>query len=393
MGRERMVPGDFGSISTKQVAPDKFEATCWYREESGKRRQKYATATTKAKAIAALKRRLAAQSPSTGTQLHRDSTINELADAWWRRTTLENTRQASTLRQYKHALDTIVRRELGTLRISEATTQRLDAKVQEWIESGKLSRARIGRLTLSALFGHAIKVGVISVDPVRGTTSVPKTDNEIRSLSTADIPVLVNAARKWDSKVKPGPKSLNPLADIVILMLGTGCRTGEALAVRWGDINFNASTVVIRGTIVEVKGQTPIRKDTTKSKAGMRTLAVDPFVMRMLEIRHTQRPVASQNPNDAVYVTSNGTWLSPSNVRRQWRTVREAAGYDWVIPTTFRKTVATQVARTNGAASVASQLGHASEQVARLHYISKAPLAPDNSAVTEKFWEGIDDIS
>lgn len=152
MGRARMAPGERGSISTRLVKGGQYEAVCWFREESGERRQKYATGSSGPKAEAALKKRLKEHADTVGGALTKESTINELADAWWKRITLESELEASTLRQYEGALNTIVRRELGNLRIGDATTQRLDLKVQEWIVSGKLSRARVGKSILNALF-------------------------------------------------------------------------------------------------------------------------------------------------------------------------------------------------------------------------------------------------
>ena len=46
------------------------------------------------------------------------------------------------------------------------------------------------------------------------------------------------------------------------------------------------------------------------------------------------------NPNDAIFASRKGTWMSTNNVRRQWRQARAEADLAWVTPHTFRKTVA-----------------------------------------------------
>lgn len=93
---------------------------------------------------------------------------------------------------------------------------------------------------------------------------------------------------------------------------------------------------------------------------------------------------AADNPHDAIFASRRGTWLSPQNVRRQWRQARAEAGFEWVTPHTFRKTVATLIDKEADAKSAAAQLGHATEQITNKHYIAKPALAPDSSDILEQ---------
>ena len=84
-----------------------------------------------------------------------------------------------------------------------------------------------------------------------------------------------------------------------------------------------------------------------------------------------------------------GTWLSPNNVRRQWREARKNTGLEWVIPKTFRKTVATHVDAEAGRKAVSEQLGHADEKVTDTHYIEPKPRrAPDVSHILQTLGAG-----
>lgn len=84
-----------------------------------------------------------------------------------------------------------------------------------------------------------------------------------------------------------------------------------------------------------------------------------------------------------MFPSRNGTWLSPHNVRRQWREARDDTGFGWVTPHTFRKTVATIIDAEDSTKTAAAQLGHASEDVTTTHYIQKPHLAPDSSNLLE----------
>ena len=84
------------------------------------------------------------------------------------------------------------------------------------------------------------------------------------------------------------------------------------------------------------------------------------------------------------FASRRATWLSPNNVRRQWRQARADTGLEWVTPHTFRKTVATLIDKEDDTKTAAAQLGHACEQITDAYYIAKPVLAPDVSDILEQ---------
>jgi integrase len=136
--------------------------------------------------------------------------------------------------------------------------------------------------------------------------------------------------------------------------------------------------VTISGTIVFLKGKGFYRQSRPKSHAGFRTLTLPRFAVNTLLNR---KLVAATNPYDAVFVSRRGNWLSPNNVRRQWRQARTDTGLEWVTPYIFRKTVATLIDKEADRKSAAAQLGHANEQITAKHYIAKPAIAPDVSDI------------
>ncbi|WP_443083960.1 site-specific integrase [Verrucosispora sp. WMMA2121] len=166
-------------------------------------------------------------------------------------------------------------------------------------------------------------------------------------------------------------------------MLATGARIGEILALRWEDLDLAAArpTLTICGTLVYVKGQGIFRQPWTKSDAGYRMLVLPRFAVGMLIARNVG---AADNPHDAIFASRRGTWLSPNNVRRQWRQARADTDLDWVTPHSFRKTVATLIKEEADTKSAAAQLGHCSEEITTTYYIAKPVQAPDVSDVLER---------
>ena len=49
------------------------------------------------------------------------------------------------------------------------------------------------------------------------------------------------AVRRWVNADRPGPKATGDMADIIDLMLATGCRIGEILALRWSDLDLDGA--------------------------------------------------------------------------------------------------------------------------------------------------------
>jgi integrase len=130
-----------------------------------------------------------------------------------------------------------------------------------------------------------------------------------------------------------------------------------------------------------VSGQGFFRQPWTKSDAGYRMVILPRFAVGMLLAR---KLVAADNLHDAIFASQRGTWLSPNNVRRQWRQARADTDLSWVTPHTFRKTVATLIKEETDTKSAAAQLGHSSEEVTDTYYIAKPVQAPDVSGILER---------
>ncbi len=126
------------------------------------------------------------------------------------------------------------------------------------------------------------------------------------------------------------------MADIIDVMLGTGARIGEVLALRWRDIDLEAKRVRISATIKTETGPGTYRKPL----AIARDTELSEFANAVLRRRQSR----SCNPHiDAVFTTRNGTWQQVNNVERRWRQIRKDAGLDWVTPELFRHSVVREV--------------------------------------------------
>jgi integrase len=78
---------------------------------------------------------------------------------------------------------------------------------------------------------------------------VHRTATESQALTLAELERVRTAVQAWLTKDRPGPKSSSDMADIIELILATGARIGEVLALRWSDIDLVTKTVVVNATI------------------------------------------------------------------------------------------------------------------------------------------------
>ena len=380
-GRPPTSLGTWGMIRTTSVREGVYRARTRIRDTDGVTREVTATGTTSAAAERALREKLVDRATPTQQAITADTTIAALAALWLTFLRDEGRIEATTVTEYERVLDKVVIPELGGLRLREVTTSRLDLFLVR-LRRTSVSRQRKTKVVIGAMLGMAVRHDALAVNPVQQTSRIHRERSETRSLTLEDLSTVREALRAWTARQRPGPKASSDMADIIDLMLATGARIGEILAVRWVDVALDATrpTLSINGTIKTEPGRGTYRKPTPKSDASVRTVVLPDFAIAVLK----RRLAAARNRDDAVFPTRNGTWQQVNNVERRWRQVRKDTGLEWVTPHTFRKTVATLISERVDAETASQQLGHSSPAITREFYISKPTIAADVAHVLDE---------
>src|SRR3546814_17609420 len=81
----------------------------------------------------------------------------------------------------------------------------------------------------------AVRHDALVTNPVQQTSRLRREKAEPRSLSASDLEAVRTALSSWADQSRPGPKANSDMADKIDLMLDTGARIGEILALRWID--------------------------------------------------------------------------------------------------------------------------------------------------------------
>lgn len=258
-----------------------------------------------------------------------DSTVVDLVDHWLQQLRVDGRLERTTINEYERVLRTLVVPELGHKRIDELTTERVNELLAE-LGQQSLNRQRKAKVILGAMLDFAIAYGALAYNPVRGSLSISRPTAAHHVLSPGEVANVQAAVREWLGKERPGPRSSGDMADIIEVMLATGARIGEVLALRWRDIDLYARTVEINGTIKTESGKGTYRKAISRP----RTLELTESTTLLLGRRRRTEPT---NLLDAVFSTRNATWQQVNNVERRWRQIRRDGGLDWITPDLFRR--------------------------------------------------------
>lgn len=188
-----------------------------------------------------------------------------------------------------------------------------------------------------------------------------KPKREPRALTTTERIKLVEQLQ-GDEKARR-----RDLPDLVFFMLATGCRIGEALAVLWSQVDFEAGTVEITSTLIRVRGEGLLRK-VTKSRAGERKLPLPESAVAILR----RRFMAGARLDQPVFSDFLGSFRDPANVRRELREARGKETLAWITSHAFRKTAATILDEAAlSARLVADHLGHARPSMTQDVYLGR----------------------
>lgn len=151
-----------------------------------------------------------------------------------------------------------------------------------------------------------------------------------------------------------------------VLLATTGMRRGEALGLRWRDLDLDASQLAVQQTLTTVESRVIV--STPKTAKSRRTIYLDPDTVGFLRA-HWKRQIAarlSAGPSwneeaDLVFVNPIGQAIDPEWFTREFnRRVRDA-GMERIRLHDLRHTFAT-LALKNGMHPkvVSDRLGHAS---------------------------------
>jgi integrase len=211
------------------------------------------------------------------------------------------------------------------------------------------STKRTAYAVLSLALDTAVRDRLIPENPLSGIKRPRKAATVVPVMTADEVDQLLAAAVGTH------------LEALIVFVANTGVRIGEALALRWQDVNLDDATATIR--------RSGVGSTSTKTAAGVRTVPLLPDVVAALKVRRSAQRAdrLKMGPGWAdreglVFTTGTGSPIDAHNARRNLRSVLRKAGLPTDRPWhTMRHSLATRLLnRGTPMPVVAAILGHAS---------------------------------
>ncbi|MGA7130968.1 MAG: tyrosine-type recombinase/integrase [Mycobacterium sp.] len=379
MPRERLRPGEHGSITVK-ASGGMFFASTYVRDADGKRRRVERSSSKSVEdARRILQRHLTnRRAPLSGQAVTERTSLSELFELWVETKELVDGVSDQTAQAYRDVWKVHGKHQLGALRVTELPTSRANAYLQQ---IGSSTQAKRLRMILSGMYGLVVRYDVLAVNPIREARTVKTERKPARAAAATEF----ERVRAYTGRKAPGLRPGRLLAAFVELLAATGARPNGLLALRWSDADLLADppTVTIAGTLIDhgrIAGNPLHRQDTRKGDAPPHTVLLPRFGVEAL----TALVAESDGP---VFANRDGGWMSLTNMRRSLRAALPA-DLSWMTPHSLRRTVATVVRDARGPAQAQQQLSHAKLATTEAHYLQRQTRGPDVRAVLDKYAGG-----
>ena len=151
----------------------------------------------------------------------------------------------------------------------------------------------------------------------------------------------------------------------IMLMIETGLRVGEVLALRWQDVQLSRKRINVRNTVVRLANKKKsFVQDSVKSESSRRTIPLTAEAIKILEKQYACKRT------EWVFTNDDGERLSYEALRYQTRKACKEAGIEFRGEHVFRHTFATNCYHKGIDVKILSRLlGHADVNITYNLYI------------------------
>lgn len=279
-----------------------------------------------------------------------------------------------------HIKDTIGKRQIGSIDAKDIQSL-INEKVNP--KDGKikpLSYSSVKKICelLNPCFEFAVQIGDLNINPMK-YVKMPHKDNfivktkELFSLTDDEMKALKAVA---DMKRNNGEPYYR-YAYIFMIMLNTGVRVGEMLALTWNDIDFDKKIMNINKSVMSsIKNRDKDAEKkriqitaSTKTQNGNRIIPLnDSAILYLLMMKEYIKHHNIQT--DYIACADNGNYTTARNLQRTFYLVLDKAGIKHCGLHVLRHSFGSTLVRKKVDISVVSKLmGHSSQAITRAKYI------------------------
>ena len=226
--------------------------------------------------------------------------LSEYLNPWL--DTIRGALAPNTVRRYEELTRINIKPVLGKTELSKLDPLRVQLFYRSKLDEG-LSAATVVKVhsTLSKSLKQAVRWRLIPLNVCESVTPPRIARTKILPLDARQIKALLKAAEGTD------------LQALWVLLATTGLRIGEALALRWDDLDLEARILRVNRTVFRNVVSQP------KTKRSRRTIKLSELAIGAIR----QHPRTA----DLVFCTGSGKPINPGNLRnRSWKRLLGCAG-------------------------------------------------------------------
>lgn len=231
---------------------------------------------------------------------------------------------------------------------------------------------------LRAAYKMAMRQRMLSYDVMDAVPPVRAHSKEMSTFSWREVGSIFLALRKIKAN-KHNSKQRHNYHLLFRLLLETGCRVGEVLALQWSDIDFKLREIHVHASVGKT-GQI----DAPKTKSGVRKIPMlfSGLVSELKEHRDNGNVIQLHG---YIFANRNGKPISYRRVLDCWQHVHQLTGIEKNIHT-FRHTAATfLLSQGEPVQEVARIMGHSDASITYKVYCHS--IAGYNQQMIKRFQE------
>ena len=290
-------------------------------------------------------------------------------------------RYESTYRH--HILDSFV----GKMKLGQVLRNDIENHLKEKInprteEIAPLSRSSVKKILemFRMAFNRAYDDGLVSINPAANVKLPSETafvveTKEIECLSFSEINKIRNVI---DGRTIKKGRPTYKVGYAIMILLNTGMRCGELLALREKDIDIERGIIRIKPNLIRIKNRNydgtrslgnRYEVSTVKTKKSVRVIPINEqclyYIKKILEYKEENHIVS-----DFLVCTDNGTHNTPRNVQRSFDSILKHAKVKHYGLHALRHTFGSILIREGIEVSVVSRLlGHSNITITYNRYI------------------------
>lgn len=287
----------------------------------------------------------------------------------------------------------------GALQAASATPKDIDDHINMLIKEGKLSDSSIDKVldVINAAYKWAVARCELSYNPVSPVLdSLKKRINKLVSKEATELDVKILNEEERDAFVKEAMSIVDSTGKYVhgiaglcgVILLETGMRCGELLALTWSDLDFEKGRLVInksasmaknRGT--ESGNKYVLIEGSTKNQKA-RTIQLSTNALKAFKLIYSETEYKDEA--DKIALTRTGKSNTTTNLEKRVNHIFKCAGLGSEISGLhiFRRTFATSMYEQGaGIKEIAGYIGDNEDTVERYYIAARKKVIEGNSVM------------